>query len=129
MTGWVWLGERDALVGHDRSLSLHGGAAGVRDVGLLESALARPRRLAAYRVGADVIDLAAVYTSGIVKNHPFIDGNNRTGFLLGILFLELNRVRFIADEDKTVHAVLGLAAGTLDDAGYAVFLRQNVEGG
>ena len=125
MTAWVWLDERDALAVHDRSLLLHGGAAGVRDHGLLASALARPRQLEAYGENVDAVDLAAAYTAGLVQNHPFIDGNKRTGFVIGILFLELNGARFTASEEAATQAVLGLAAGSLDDAGYAAFLREN----
>ena len=125
MTAWVWLGEREALAVHDRSLSLHGGAAGVRDHGLLASALARPRQLEAYGEAVDVVDLAASYTAGLVQNHPFIDGNKRTGFVIGILFLELNGARFTASEEAATQAVMGLAAGALDAAGYAAFLREN----
>jgi death-on-curing protein len=76
-----------------------------------------------------VFDLAAAYTGGIVKNHPFVDGNKRTGFVVGILFLELNSAQFTASEAAATQSVLGLAAGTLDDAGYAIFLRENVIGG
>ena len=125
MTAWVWLDERDALAVHDRSLLLHGGAAGVRDHGLLASALARPRQLEAYGENVDAVDLAAAYTAGLVQNHPFIDGNKRTGFVIGIVFLELNGARFTASEEAATQAVLGLAAGSLDDAGYAAFLREN----
>jgi death-on-curing protein len=96
---------------------------------LLESALARPRQLAAYGDRVDVIDLAAAYSSGLVKNHPFVDGNKRTAFVVGILFLELNGARFTASEEAATQAVLGLAAGTLDDAGYAAFLRENTSVG
>jgi death-on-curing protein len=126
VTAWIWLDERDALAAHDRLLVLHGGAPGVRDLGLLESGLARPKQLAAYGDAADLIALATAYTSGIVKNHPFIDGNKRTGFVIGVLFLELNGGQFGASEAEAAEAVLGLAAGTLDDAGYAAFLRRNV---
>jgi death-on-curing protein len=111
---------------HDRSLVQHGGAAEIRDVGLLASALARPQQLAAYGERVDAIDLAATYTCGLVQNHPFVDGNERTGFVIGILFLELNGARFTASEAAATQAVLGLAAGNLDDAGYAAFLRENV---
>jgi death-on-curing protein len=125
MTSWIWLDERDALAVHDRSLLLHGGAAGLRDAGLLASALARPRQLQAYGEDVDVVDLAAAYTAGLVRNHPFVDGNTRTGFVIGILFLELNGARFSASEEAATQAVLGLASGTVDDAGYAAFLREN----
>lgn len=126
MRAWIWLDERDALAVHDRSLVLHGGAAGVRDTGLMASALARPRQLEAYGQNVDVVDLAAAYTAGLVQNHPFVDGNKRTGFIVGILFLELNGARFTASEEAATQAVLGLAAGTLDAAGYAAFLRENI---
>ena len=121
----LWIDERDALVLHDRLLALHGGAAGLRDAGLLESALARPRQMHAYADAPDAIDLAAAYTVGLVRNHPFIDGNKRVGFVVGILFLELNGYRFTASEADAAQAVLTLAAGTLDEAGYARFLRAN----
>ena len=121
----VWIDERDALALHDRLLALHGGASGVRDQGLLQSALARPQQHFAYGENADVIDMATAYTAGIVRNHPFLDGNKRTGFLIGILFLELNGHRFAATEEDATQAVLALAAGTLDEPGYTAFLREN----
>ncbi|MGA7411529.1 MAG: type II toxin-antitoxin system death-on-curing family toxin [Bryobacteraceae bacterium] len=119
----IWIDKRDVLVLHDRLLALHGGASGLRDEALLESALARPQHFA-YAESPDVIDLAAVYTTGIVRNHPFVDGNKRTGFVVGILFLELNGYRFAASEEDAARAVLELAAGNLDDAGYSAFLRR-----
>ena len=121
----VWIEERDALVLHDRLLALHGGAPGVRDGALLQSALARPRQHYFYAENADVIDMAAAYTAGIVRNHPFVDGNKRTGFVVGILFLELNGYRFTANEEDATQAVMALAAGTLDEPGYTAFLRAN----
>lgn len=125
MTEPLWLAEREALALHDRLLALHGGAAGVRDSALLQSALARPQQIHAYADAPDQLDLAAAYTAGIVHNHPFIDGNKRTGFVVGILFLELNGYRFTASEADAAQAVLELAAGTLDEAGYTNFLRAN----
>lgn len=125
MTGWVWIDERDARAIHDHALTLHGGASGLRDDGLLLSALARPKQIAAYAETADLITLAAAYTAGIVQNHPFTDGNKRTGFILGILFLELNGGRFAASEEDAAAAVLALAAGEWDDAAYTAFLREN----
>jgi death-on-curing protein len=121
----VWIDASDALALHDRLLALHGGAEGVRDEGLLESALARPRQHRAYGGGPDVIELAAIYTAGIVRNHPFVDGNKRTGFVVGILFLELNGYRFSASEEDAAQAVIALAAGKLDEVGYGAFLRAN----
>lgn len=125
MTEPLWIEERDALVLHDRLLALHGGAAGIRDDALLKSALARPQQIYAYANEPDMIDMAAAYTAGIIRNHPFIDGNKRTGFVVGILFLELNGYRFSANEADAAQAVFALAAGTLDEAGYAAFLRAN----
>ena len=123
----VWLDEQDALTLHDRLLALHGGAPGVRDQGLLQSALARPRQHLAYADAVDVIRLAAIMTGGILRNHPFIDGNKRTGFVLGILFLELNGYAFAASEEEAAQAVLALAAGLLDEDGYAAFLVANAK--
>ena len=128
MTGGepIWIEEIDVLTLHDRLLAFHGGAAGVRDKGLLLSALARARQSAAYDESADLVDMATAYTAGIVKSHPFLDGNKRTGFVIGVLFLELNGFRFTATEDAAADAVLALAAGELDEAGTTIFLRQNV---
>jgi death-on-curing protein len=98
----------------------------LRDSGLLQSALARPQQQHAYAEAADIIDMATAYTAGIVRNHPFLDGNERTGFVAGILFLELNGYRFVASEEDAAQAVLRLAAGTMDEADYSSFLRSNV---
>ena len=119
--------EQDALTLtiHDRLLALHGGPSGVREQALLSSALARPRQHLAYSREADVVDMAAAYTAGIVGNHPFVDGSKRTGFVIGVLFLELNGYRFIAREEDAAQAVLSLAAGTLNEEGYGLFLRSN----
>lgn len=121
----VWIDERDALMLHDRLLGLHGGAPGVRDSTLLKSALARPQQHFSYAEAVDIISMAAVYTSGIVKNHPFIDGNKRTGFIVGILFLELNGYRFTASEEDAARMVISLAAGNADEVQYVAFLREN----
>jgi death-on-curing protein len=122
---WVWIDARDALVFHTQLLAAHGGASGVRDEGLLESALARARQLAAYGEDVDPCELAAIYTAGIIRNHPFVDGNKRTGFLIGVLFLELNGYRFTASEAEAARLVIELAAGALSESAYAAFLRDN----
>lgn len=122
----VWIDERDALALHDRILALDGGAVGLRDEALLESALARPRQLLSYGKRPDMVALATTYTAGILRNHPFIDGNKRTGFLVGVLFLELNGYRFTAAEEDAAQAVLALAAGTLDESAFADWMRANV---
>ncbi len=123
----LWIEERDVLAIHDRLLALHGGATGLRDRGLLESALARPRQHHAYANISDVVEMAALYTAGIIRNHPFADGNKRTGFVIGVVFLELHGFDFQASEADATQAVMGLAAGTLDEAGYAAWLRGNAK--
>jgi death on curing protein len=121
----VWINERDALALHGRLLALYGGAPGLRDPGLLESALARPRQLQAYGENPDVIELAAAYTAGILRNHPFVDGNKRISFVLGVLFLEMNGYRLTASEEGATRAVLGLSERTLDEAAFVAWLRAN----
>lgn len=122
----VWIDERDAIALNSRLLALHGGASGLRDGGLLASALARPRQQLAYAASPDLVEMAAAYTAGIVRNHPFVDGNKRTGFVIGILFLELNGYRFQASEEAAAQAVIALAAGSMDEAGYGSFLLDNL---
>ena len=129
MTQPVWIDERDALTLHDRLLALHGGAEGLRDRTLLESALARRQQHFTYAESPNMFELAKAYTSGIVRNHPFVDGNKRTGFVVGILFLELNGYRFAASEQEAAQAVLRLASGDLDEVGYTAFLRANSSAG
>lgn len=129
MNPWVWLDERDALAIQDMLIARHGGPPGARDQGLLRSALARPKHIQAYEDGGGVARLAAAYTAGVVRNHPFIDGNKRTGFVFGVLFLELNGMIFSATEEAATQAVLDLAAGVSDEAAYAAFLRANTTDG
>ena len=123
----VWVDERDALALHDRLLALDGGAVGVRDTALLQSALARPRQLHAYADKADIVEMAAAYTSAIIRNHPFLDGNKRTGFLVGVLFLEMNGYRFTASEEDATQAIMRLAARTLSEDAFAKWMRANTE--
>ncbi len=115
----VWIDESEVLIIHDRVLALHGGATGVRDDALLKSALARPH--------PGTVELAAFYTAGIIRNHPFLDGNKRTGFVIGVLFLELNGYRFTAGEEDATQAVWALAAGTLDEGGFAAWMKANAK--
>jgi death-on-curing protein len=123
----VWIDERDALALHDRLLALEGGAAGLRDRGLLQSALARPQQLQAYGDKPDIVQMAAAYAAGIVRDHPFVDGNKRTGFVVGVLFLELNGYRFTASEEDAAQAVLSLAAGTLKEETFTAWMRANAK--
>lgn len=121
----VWIELPEAIALHGVLLARHGGAEGVRDTALLQAALARPRQYAAYDSDADIIGMAARYTAGMVQNHPFVDGNKRTGFLLGALFLELNGHAFHARQEDAANAVIALAAGGMDVAAYAAFLKAN----
>ena len=127
MSKTVWIDVRDALALHDRLLALDGGAPGVRDQGLLESALARPRQLDAYGDRPSVVDMAAAYNAGVVRNHPFVDGNKRTGFLVGVLFLEMNGYRFTPSEEDATQAVLDLAAGKLNESAFKAWMHANAK--
>ena len=118
----VWLDRTDCLAIHEMMLAQHGGMAGVRDEGLLESALARPQNLFSY--GSPTMpELAASCAVGIILNHPFVDGNKRTGFMMAATFLELNGLVFAATEESVVEKTLALAAGELKKAGYAAWLK------
>jgi len=122
---WVWLSADVLLAVHEEQLAEHGGAAGVRDLGLFESALARPQHLAAYGQ-PDAADLAASYGMGLAKNHPFVDGNKRTAFVATELFLHLNGLALQADDAQCVLTQLAVADGTLDERGFAAWLRTHV---
>jgi len=126
MSELAWIEDELVLAIHDRQLVEHGGAEGLRDEALLQSALGRPLNQFAYESN-DIVELAAKYTAGIVQNHPFVDGNKRTGFVTGVLFLELNGYRFTASEEAAAQAVLELAAGRMDEKGFGEFLRANSE--
>ncbi len=119
---WRWINKQALLLLHDESLSLHGGASGIRDEGLLDSALARPLHLDHYG-SPDVADLAASYGVGLAKNHPFVDGNKRVAFLAVGLFLYLNGQRLIATQAEATVTIFAVAAGELDDASFAAWLR------
>lgn len=119
-----WLTREECLALHDMMLASYGGLVGVRDEHLLQSALARPQQLFAYGKPG-MAEMAATYAAGIVKNHPFFDGNKRTGFMLGAGFLERNGFAFFASEEEAVLRTLALAAGELSEAGYAAWLKAN----
>jgi len=119
---WRWIDRQALVLLHDESLAEHGGSPGLRDEGLLESALARPKNLAAY--GApDLADLAAAYGVGLAKNHPFTDGNKRAAFLAVGLFLALNGHRLAATQLEATMTMLGVAAGDIDEAAFAAWIR------
>jgi death-on-curing protein len=124
MKRWVWLHREIILAVHEHQLAEHGGAAGVRDQGLLESALARPENLAAYGK-PDIADLAAAYGYGISRNHAFIDGNKRTGFVATELFLELNGYALAADDVECVVTMLAVAGGDITEAEFAAWIRDH----
>ncbi|MDP1733864.1 MAG: type II toxin-antitoxin system death-on-curing family toxin [Sulfuritalea sp.] len=122
---WRWIDTQALLLLHGESLAEHGGAAGMRDHGLLDSALARAENLAAY--GApDVADLAAAYGAGISQNHPFVDGNKRAAFLSVGLFLALNGYRLVAPQAEATIMMLSLAAGELEEVEFAGWLREHL---
>lgn len=121
-----WLRREAVLILHDESLADHGGAAGVRDEGLFDSALARPENAFAYGE-PDIFDMAAAYAFGIVRNHPFVDGNKRTGFLAAAVFLEINGWMLVADEVDATVQTFGLAASEITEESYAAWLRRSCE--
>jgi death on curing protein len=125
MTAWRWVSKQALLLLHGESLAEHGGAAGMRDEGLLDSALARAQNLAAYG-DPEVAALAAAYGSGISQNHPFVDGNKRAAFLSVGLFLALNGFRLQATQAEATVAILALAAGEFDEAEFAAWLREHI---
>jgi death-on-curing protein len=122
----VWLGEAVVLAMHGRLLAEHGGAQGLRDSNLLDSALARPKQILAYGE-PDISDLAAAYTSGIIRNHPFVDGNKRTAFMAAYVFLAINGLRLVATEVDAAQVVTLLAASEIDEATFSAWLRKNSE--
>lgn len=122
MIDWIWIEASVIYAIHEEQLSEHGGSVGVRDVGLLESALGRPRNAAAYG-NPDAFQLAAAYGYGIAKNHPFIDGNKRTAFVATELFLELNGYELTADDTNCVMTMLPVAAGEMEESTFAGWIR------
>ena len=120
----VWVFREVVLMLHEQSLAQFGGSAGVRDEGLLDSALGRPQHRFAYGKPT-LFDLAASYAFGLVKNHPFIDGNKRTGFIVAMTFLELNGLRFGASEVDATVRTLALAAGEMSETAYSAWLKSN----
>ena len=124
MSTWRWVDRRALDLLHDESLAEHGGASGLRDEGLLESALARPLNLSAYG-NPDVHELAAAYGVGVAKNRPFVDGNKRAAFLAVGLFLVLNAWRLTAPQADATMTMLAVAAGQMNEATFARWLRQH----
>lgn len=124
----IWLNREDCLAIHEMMLAQHGGLAELRDQGLLDSALSKPRHLFAYQ-SPTLAEMAASYAAGIILNHPFLDGNKRTGFMLAATFLELNGMEFTATEESVIELTLALASGKLKQAAYAEWLSKNSKPG
>ncbi len=120
---WIWIGDSVVLAIHEAQLAEHGGMVGVRDEGLLASALARPRNVQAYGENPDAASLAAAYGFGLSRNHPFLDGNKRTAFVVMELFLDLNGWTLDADDAVCTSMMLTLAAGKLSEEMLAKWLR------
>jgi death-on-curing protein len=120
----VWVLRETVLTLHEQPLAEFGGSPGICDEGLLDSALGKPENLFAYGKPT-IFDLAASYGCGLVKNHPFIDGNKRVGFIVVVVFLELNGYRFQATEAEAAVRTLALAAGEMSESEFAVWLKAN----
>jgi death-on-curing protein len=123
---WNWIDEDVAIAAHDALLAGFGGLAGVRDLNLLQSALARPRNLVGYET-PDAAALAAAYAFGLLRNHPFADGNKRTGYTLAIVFLLDNGFAFTGTDIESVETVLRAAAGSMDEAELAAWFRDRIQ--
>ncbi len=124
---WTWVVESVALAIHETQLAEHGGIPGIRDEGLFLSAMARPQNLAAYGDRPDAAHLAAAYAFGLARNHPFLDGNKRTAFVVMELFLNLNGWTLEADNAACISVMLALAAGKLSEEMLAKWLRDHIE--
>tara|TARA_R110000850_G_scaffold217057_2_gene342498 strand:+ start:670 stop:1056 length:387 start_codon:yes stop_codon:yes gene_type:complete len=125
MVEWVWIQTVVALIAHEEQLHDHGGPQGVRDIALLESALARPRNLATYGE-PDAAALAASYAFGIARNHPFVDGNKRTAAVVSETFLNMNGYSLLASDPELVAAIETLAAGELPEEELASWFREHL---
>ena len=120
-----WLLSRAVVSIHSMLLDEHGGGKGMRDQDLLASALDRPRNKFSYQPNCTLFELAAAYSFGVAKNHPFVDGNKRTAFLCGTLFLELNGLKFVAAEADAAIVIENLAAGLITESDLALWLEAN----
>ena len=123
----IWLLESAVLAVHNMMIARFGGTDGVRDRGLLESALARPTNIYKFDQSAQIAQLAAAYAGGIIQNHPFVDGNKRTGFMAAYVFLDINGSTLVADEVSATSMTMSLAASEIDEHDYGVWLATNIE--
>lgn len=124
MKDFIWIDKVDCLAFHSELLAWFGGLDGVRDDGMLDSALNRPQQILHYG-DPSPFELAAAYATGLVKNHPFLDGNKRSGFMAAAMFLEINGFRFQAPEEEAVIMTRDLAAGDTTEAAYAEWLEKS----
>jgi len=122
-----WILEDVAKAIHGMLLSEHGGGKGIRDIALLESALNRASQKFAYNNTVTVFELAAAYSFGIVKNHPFVDGNKRTAFMVGVIFLEINGYNFVASETESTVIFEGLAGNKISESELSIWFEQNAK--
>lgn len=122
---WVWIDVTVVQAIHDRQLAEHGGAEGIRDQGALESALARPQNLAGY-AKPDAAALVASYAFGIARNHPFVDGNKRTAWVIARLFLAANAIELGFNREDAIRVMLALAAGELSEEELADWFRERI---
>jgi death-on-curing protein len=120
-----WISKKALLLLHEESLATFGGAAGLRDEGLLDSALARPQNTHAYDPDSTLADLAASYGFGIAKNHGFVDGNKRAAFLAIGVFLAINGFKLVADQVDAIRTIFAVAAGELDEKGLSGWIHKN----
>jgi death-on-curing protein len=120
-----WISKKALLLLHESSLAEFGGARGIRDDGVLDSALARPLNTYAYKPKSTIADLAASYAYGLARNHPFVDGNKRIAFLSIGVFLAINRYKLAADQLDAIRTMFAVAAGDLDEHGLAVWIAKN----
>jgi death-on-curing protein len=123
----TWLDRKSVILLQAESLAQHGGSYGIRDAGLLDSALARPINKWNYNPAADLAELASAYGFGLARNHPFVDGNKRIAFIATALFLRLNGYRLSSDPLDEIQTMLGLAAGELSEADFAVWIRNHTK--
>ena len=120
-----WIDPSAILLLHSASLAEHGGLGGLRDKGLLESALDRPKNRFAYEPASDICDLAAAYGFGLAKNHAFQDGNKRTAFLSVGLFLAINGYKLVADQADAIRVMLSVASGEMEEGAFATWIREH----
>lgn len=124
---YQWIDHKALRLLHEESLSMHGGSRGIRDNGLFESAMSRPKNLLHYEKTADIADLAASYAYGLAKNHPFVDGNKRAAFLAIGIFLGINDHHFTAPQVESITTIQAVAAGEINEKQLAEWIRSHLE--